>query len=203
MAQPIEKKVLLFLVLLIFVLLGVRPHADRLTWGLENLPVIIAVPLLLATHRRFEFTRLSYRLMAVHAVILMVGGYYTYAQVPLGEWVKDMLDLSRNHYDRLGHFAQGFVPAILAREILLRTSSLVRGKWLNFLVCCVCLAISAGYEIFEWLSALILGGGAEDFLGSQGDIWDAQMDMTLAFIGAVWALSFLSNFHDRCLRRQP
>lgn len=200
MAHPIEKKFLLFLVLLTFVLLGFQPHANRLTWGLENLPVMIAVPLLLATHRRFEFTKLSYRLMAVHAVILMIGGYYTYAQVPLGDWVKNALDLNRNHYDRVGHFAQGFVPAIMAREILLRTSTLVRGKWLNFLVCCVCLSISAGYELFEWSSALVFGGGADDFLGSQGDIWDAQIDMAMALGGAVLALCLLSKSHDRCLR---
>lgn len=201
MTRHTEACVLLICVILIFVLLGIHPRADRLTWVLENFPVMIAVPLLVATYKRFPLTSLAYRLIAVHALILMIGGYYTYAAVPLGDWIKDAFHLGRNHYDRVGHFAQGFVPAILAREILLRTSPLTRGKWLAFLVCSVCLAISAGYELFEWSSAMLFGSGSDDFLGTQGDVWDAQKDMTCALIGAVTALVTLSGLHDRHLEK--
>lgn len=197
----LEPKILLGLVIAIFILLGIRPKADRLTWALENLPVMIAVPLLVWTARCFPFTPLSYRLMAIHAVILMIGGYYTYAAVPAFDWLKESLNLSRNHYDRVGHLAQGFVPAMVAREILLRTSPLRPGKWLGFLVVCVCLAISAGYELFEWASALAFGGASDDFLGSQGDIWDAQTDMACALIGACVALLSLSRLQDRQLEK--
>jgi putative membrane protein len=138
-------------------------------------------------------------LLAVHAVILMVGGHYTYAEVPLGFWVRDALGLARNHYDRLGHFAQGFVPAILAREVLLRNTSLRRGGWLFFLVVCVCLAFSAFYELVEWWTALISGEGATAFLGTQGDVWDTQWDMCLALVGALTAQLLLARAHDRQL----
>ncbi len=186
---------------MIFILLGIHPRADRLTWFLENFPVMIAVPLLVFTYKRFPLTSLAYRLVAVHALILMIGGYYTYAAVPAFDWLKDALHLARNNYDRVGHFAQGFVPAILAREILLRTSPLTRGKWLAFLVCCISLAISAGYELFEWSSALLFGSGSDDFLGTQGDVWDAQKDMACALIGAVTALITLSGLHNRHLEK--
>ena len=194
---PIEPKVLLGLGLAMLVALGIDPRSDRLTWAAENFPVILAAPLLVATRRRFPLTPLAYRLLFLHAVVLMVGGYYTYALVPAGNWVRDALGLERNPYDRLGHFAQGFVPALLAREVLLRTSPLRRGKWLAFLAVCVCLAVSASYEIFEWQSAVWFGEGAEDFLGTQGDPWDAQWDMLLAGIGAVTSLLLLSRVHDR------
>jgi putative membrane protein len=165
---------------------GLHPY-DRFTWLLEVAPILLAVPMLVATRRRFPLTPLAYRLIFVHALILMVGGRYTYAEVPLGFWVKDTLGLARNHYDRLGHFAQGFVPAILAREILLRKTPLRRGAWLFFLVTAVCLSISAVYEMIEWWTALATGEAATAFLGTQGDPWDTQWDMFLALIGALTA----------------
>ncbi len=179
---------------------GINPY-DRFTWLLEVTPVLLGVPILVATHRRFPLTPLIYRLLFVHALILMLGGHYTYAKVPLGFWVQDLLHLARNHYDRVGHFAQGFVPAILAREILLRQSPLRPGKWLFFLVVCVCLAFSAFYELIEWWTALIMGQAADAFVGTQGDVWDTQWDMSLALIGAVAAQLLLSRLHDRALRQ--
>ncbi|HZN54156.1 MAG TPA: DUF2238 domain-containing protein [Candidatus Polarisedimenticolaceae bacterium] len=171
--------------------------ADRLTWALEVFPIVIAVPLLVATRRRFPLTTLAYVLIACHAAILMVGGRYTYAEVPLFNWIRDGLHLARNPYDRVGHFAQGFVPAIVAREVLLRKSPLRRGGWLFFLVTCVCLAISAVYELIEWTAAAASGSAADAFLGTQGDPWDTQKDMLLAGIGAVVAQLLLSRIHDR------
>jgi putative membrane protein len=175
---------------------GIAPH-DRLTWLLEVAPILIAVPVLVATARRFPLTPLAYRLIFVHALILMLGGHYTYAEVPLGDWVADALGLARNPYDRLGHLAQGFVPAIVVREILIRRSPLRPGKWLAFLVVCVCLAISAAYELVEWWSALLGGENADAFLGTQGDQWDTQWDMFTALVGAIAALALLSRYHDR------
>ena len=171
------------------------------TWILEVFPIFLAIPLLVATAKRFPLTPLAYRLLFVHALILMVGGHYTYAKVPLGFWVQDALHLGRNHYDRLGHLAQGFVPAIIAREVLLRRSPLQRGKWLFFLVTCVCLAVSASYELIEWLAALLGGSSADAFLGTQGDVWDTQWDMFMALVGAITALLLLSRVHDRQLER--
>jgi putative membrane protein len=182
-----------------FVLLvwsGIRPF-DQTTWILEVFPIFVAVPLLLATARRFPLTALAYRLIFVHALILMLGGHYSYAKVPLGFWMQDLFGFSRNHYDRIGHFAQGFVPAIIAREILIRRSPLQVGKWLFFIVLCVCLAISACYEFIEWWSALIGGSAAEAFLGTQGDPFDTQADMFMALIGATAAQLVLSRLHDR------
>ncbi len=179
---------------------GIEPH-DRITWVLEVFPVVLGFPILLATHRRFPLTPLLYWLLLAHALILVLGGHYTYARVPLGFWVQDLLGLARNHYDRLGHFAQGFVPAILAREVLLRTSPLRPGGWLFFLVACVCLAVSAGYEFLEWWSALLGGAAAHDFLGTQGDVWDTQWDMLLALLGALSAQLLLARTHDRALAR--
>ncbi len=179
---------------------GVAPH-DRLTWVLEVAPILIAAPILVATARRFPLTPLTYRLVFVHALILMLGGHYTYAEVPLGDWVADALGLLRNPYDRVGHFAQGFVPAIVVREILIRRSPLRPGKWLAFLVVCVCLAISAAYELVEWWSALIGGENADAFLGTQGDQWDTQWDMFMALVGAAAALALLGRYHDRQIAR--
>jgi putative membrane protein len=170
------------------------------TWMLEVFPIFLAVPILVATARRFPLTPLSYRLIFVHAVILMVGGHYTYAKVPLGFWMEHALHLARNNYDRIGHFAQGFVPAIIAREVLLRRTPLVRGKWIFFLVTCICLAISACYEFIEWGTAVIGGSSADAFLGTQGDVWDTQWDMFTALIGAITAQLLLSRVHDRQLR---
>ncbi len=185
----------------LFVALGIAPQTDRGTWAGEVAPVAIALPSLIATYRRFRFTDLAYRLMAVHAVVLMVGGYYSYAEVPLGFWVRDALDLSRNHYDRLGHFMQGFVPAIVARELLIRTSPLRAGRWLFALVTLSTLGISAFYELIEWWSAVLVADGAVAFLGTQGDVWDAQWDMFLALCGALTAQLVLGGAHDRALAR--
>jgi putative membrane protein len=174
---------------------------DRVTWWLEVAPVLIALPILIATRHRFPLTPLLYVLLFVHGLILILGGHYTYAQVPMGEWMKEAFGFARNHYDRIGHFAQGFVPAILAREILLRTSPLVRGKWLFTIVVAICLAFSAFYELIEWWTALIGGHGAEAFLGTQGDIWDTQNDMFQALLGAITAQLLLAGWHDRQLAR--
>ena len=183
----------------IFLWSVVSPH-DLMTWLLEVTPVMIAVVLILSTYRKHRLSALLYRLLFLHGVILMIGGHYTYALVPVGFWVQDLFDLTRNHYDRLGHLAQGFVPAILAREILLAYSPLVRGRWLGFLAVSCCLAFSAFYEILEWWAALSLGESADSFLGTQGDVWDTQWDMKLALIGAIAATALLAGVHDRSLR---
>jgi putative membrane protein len=179
---------------------GIAPY-ERPTWWLEVAPVILALPILFWTRRRFPLTPLAYGLIAVHAVILMVGGHYTYARVPFGFWLEHALDLSRNPYDRIGHFVQGFVPAILAREILLRCTPLKSGGWLSFIVVSICLAISACYEFLEWWTALIAGEGAVAFLGTQGDVWDTQWDMFMALLGATTSVLLLARVHDRALAR--
>lgn len=175
---------------------------DLFTWFLEVLPVLIVVPILGYTYPSFPLSRLAYVLIALHAVILMVGGHYTYAEMPLFSWLRDEFDLARNYYDRLGHVAQGFVPAIVAREILLRRSPLVRGRWLFFLVTCVCLAMSACYEFFEWWVALASGSDAVAFLATQGDVWDTQWDMFLAMCGAIAAQLMLGRVHDKSMQRR-
>jgi putative membrane protein len=197
-----ELPALAALTVLALVMSGTNPF-DRLTWFMETLPVMLGLPLLIATRRRFPLTPLVYRLLFAHGLILMLGGAYTYARVPLGFWLQDALDLSRNHYDRLGHLVQGFVPAMLAREILLRTTPLRPGGWLFFLVTCVVLAISASYEFIEWGAALAMGGEADGFLATQGDVWDTQWDMFLALLGALAAQSLLSRWHNRQLARLP
>lgn len=179
---------------------GIAPF-DRATWWMEVAPVLILAPLLIATHRRFPLTGLLQGLIALHALVLIVGGAWTYARVPFGFWLQDLLALDRNPYDRIGHFLQGAVPAIAAREILLRRQ-VVRGRgWLFFLVTCVGLAISALYELVEWRAALALGQGAEAFLGTQGDPWDTQSDMAMALLGALSAQGLLGRWHERLLRR--
>lgn len=190
----------LLAVLAVLLWSGIAPK-DRFTWWLEVAPALIGLPIVLLTHKRFPLTPLAYTLLAIHACILMVGGKYTYAEVPLGFWVRDLLGWTRNNYDRLGHLAQGFVPAIVAREILLRTSPLRRGKWLTFLVLCFCLALSAVYELVEWGTAVSTGTAADAFLGTQGDPWDTQEDMLMAGIGAALSLMLLSRFHDRQLAK--
>ena len=186
----------------VFVWSAVRPH-DYFTWLLEVAPAILAFVVLAATYQRLRFTQLVYSLCALHAIILMVGGHYTYAEVPLFNWMRDTFGLARNHYDRVGHLAQGFVPAIVTREILLRTSPLGPGKWLTTLVIAVCLAISALYELIEWGVAEATGTAAEAFLGTQGDVWDTQKDMALCLVGAVVALLTLTPTHDRALAALP
>lgn len=193
---------LLALVLAVLTWSAWQPR-DRLTWFLEVAPVLIALPLLIATRRRFPFTPLGYVLIALHAVILMVGGHYTYAEMPLFNWLRDTFELTRNHYDRVGHVAQGFFPAIIVREVLVRTSPLRPGRWLAFLTLCVCLAISAFYELIEWWVAIASGDAAVAFLATQGDVWDTQWDMFLALLGASASLLLLSELHDRQLRQLP
>lgn len=178
---------------------GVDPY-DRPTWVMETLPVVIALAVLLATYRRFPLTTLLYCLIFIHAVVLIAGGTYTYARVPFGFWLADILDVSRNPYDKIGHLFQGLVPALAAREILLRGRFVRRGKMLAFLVLSIVLAISAIYELIEWATALAFGEGAVEFLGTQGDPWDAQSDMFYALIGGCAALLALSGWHDRQLR---
>jgi putative membrane protein len=174
---------------------------DFMTWLLEVLPALIGFILLAMTRRRFPLTALAYGLILVHCVILMVGGHYTYAKVPLFDWFRAWFDFQRNNYDKLGHFAQGFVPAIVAREILLRRNVIVARGWLEFIVICICLAISAFYELIEWWVAVFSQEAAEAFLGTQGYVWDTQSDMMFALVGAIAALVLLSGTHDRQIDR--
>ena len=179
---------------------GRNPY-DRTTWLMEIAPILVALPLLTLTHRRFPLTTLLYVLIFVHAVILMVGGAYTYARVPIGQQFADWFGLQRNPYDKLGHFFQGFVPALVTREILLRQGFVKPGKMLGFIAISVALAISASYELIEWAAALALGQGADEFLGTQGDPWDTQSDMFCALVGAICAVLTLSGLQDRQIRR--
>ncbi|MBD3634825.1 MAG: DUF2238 domain-containing protein [Methylophaga sp.] len=200
--MSINREKLLWLMIVTASLLysAIDPVADRLTWLMEVLPVVIAIPLLLASHRAFPLTLITVRVIAVFALILIVGGHYTYAENPLFDWIQQEWDLARNHYDRLGHFVQGVVPAILGRELLLRTSPLQRGKWLFFLLCCVSLAVSACYEFIEWWVAEINQQAAESFLGTQGDNWDTQWDMFLALWGSILSQLSLAKAQDRQLK---
>jgi len=192
------KRAALIAVLAALAVSGIAPY-DRATWLLEVAPVLIAAPLLVATHRRFPLTPLLYILICAHALVLILGGAYTYARVPPGFWLQDLLGLERNPYDRIGHFMQGFVPVMIAREILLRGAYVTGRRMTAFLCLCVALAFSAFYELIEWAAALALGQGAQDFLGTQGDPWDTQADMFCALIGAALALALLSRLHDRQL----
>ena len=178
---------------------GIGPH-DYPTWLLEVSPAIIAAAILWYTRERFPLTRLVYILILIHCIILMIGGHYTYALVPLGDWVKEAFDQTRNNYDKIGHFAQGFIPAIIARELLIRLEVVPRPGWRDFLIVCLCLAISAFYELIEWWVALLSEEAAESFLGTQGYTWDTQSDMAWALFGAVLALVTLGTWHDRQLR---
>jgi putative membrane protein len=189
---------LLVVVAAALVVSGLGP-CDRLTWFLEVLPVLIAAPLLVATWRSFPLTPLAYWLIAIHALILILGGHYTYARVPLGFWIQDLFDFSRNHYDRIGHLMQGFGPAIIVRELLIRTSPLAPGKWLFTLVLFSVLGVSATYELTEWWAALAGGEAAGAFLGTQGDVWDTQWDMFLAGCGAIASQVVFERLHDRQL----
>jgi putative membrane protein len=178
---------------------AIHPY-DRTTWLMEVAPVLIAAPILLLTYRRFPLTPLLYVLISIHALVLIVGGAYTYARVPLGFWLQDWLGSERNPYDRIGHLMQGFVPALVAREILLRNGYIAGRRMAAFLSVCVALAVSASYELIEWWSALALGQGADDFLGTQGDPWDTQEDMFCALIGSILSVSLLSRLQDRQIR---
>ncbi|MFY9570766.1 MAG: DUF2238 domain-containing protein [Blastocatellia bacterium] len=198
--QPAGLRVIWFASAAVFIWSAIQPH-DYFTWLLEVIPAVAGAAVLLVTYRRFRFTTLVYTLIALHMIILMVGGHYTYAEVPIGQWIRDQFDLSRNHYDRLGHFAQGFVPAMISREVLLRLNVVKRGRWLFVLVVSVCLAISALYELVEWIVSAMTGSSGDAFLGTQGDVFDTQKDMAMAFIGALTALVSLSKLHDKQLAR--
>lgn len=189
---------LIFVVSLIWSVVNPR---DLFTWFLEVLPAVIGLIVIVFTYNRFRLTNLIYILVLLHAVILMIGGHYTYAEMPVFNWLKDTFHLARNYYDRLGHFAQGFIPAIIVREILLRKAGLRRGKLLSFIIISICLAISATYELIEWGVAEATGSAAEAFLGTQGDVWDTQWDMFLALGGAITSLLTMSNLHDKFLKK--
>ena len=188
----------LWLVTYFLVLLwsGINPK-DYFTWLLEVFPALIGFTIIAATYNKFRLTPLTYILILIHSIILMVGGHYTYAEVPLFNWLRDSFGMARNNYDKIGHLAQGFIPAIIAREILLRKNIVTQKGWLSFIVICICLAISALYELIEWWAALLSGEAAEAFLGTQGYIWDTQSDMAIALLGAILALALLSRVHDK------
>lgn len=179
---------------------GIAPK-DYFTWLLEVAPALLGFLAVVATYRKFPLTPLVYTFILIHCIILMVGGHYTYAEVPLFDWLRDTFGLERNNYDKVGHFAQGFVPALIARELFIRKSIVNHGAWRNFLIVCFCLALSAFYELIEWWVAVASGESAEAFLGTQGYVWDTQSDMALALLGAVLALALLSKAHDRQLLR--
>jgi len=200
MSYKSTPKALLAAVAIVFIWSVVGCH-DIYTWFLEVLPAVIGIPVLIWLYPRLRFTNLVYGLIAIHAGILMVGGHYTYALMPVFEWIKQWLHLDRNYYDRLGHFAQGFVPAFIAREVLLRVTRLERGKMLSYLVFSCCMAISALYELFEFAAAKITGTAADAFLGAQGDVWDTQWDMTWCLIGATCMLLVFQKVHDRALEK--
>jgi putative membrane protein len=197
----LEAKIWFYLVSVTLILSGLDPVADRLTWWLETTPALIGLIVLSLTRAQFPLTNISYRLIAVFSLILIFGGHYTYAENPLFNWIQEQWALERNYYDRLGHFFQGVVPAMVGREILLRTSPLERGKWLFFILCTISLAISAFYELIEWWVALMSGEAADAFLGTQGDNWDTQWDMFLALTGSILAQLFLSKNQDRQLKQ--
>jgi putative membrane protein len=179
---------------------GIEPF-ERTTWILEVFPVLIGVPLLLWLDNKHKVTMLLFVLIVLHCLVLIYGGAYSYARAPMGFWLRDIFQFSRNPYDRIGHFMQGFVPAMLAREVLLRSAKIASRKYLFFLCVSVCLAFSAFYELIEWAAALILGQGADEFLGTQGDVWDTQWDMFMALVGALSALIILSRIHDQQLNK--
>lgn len=201
-APPHKLVITLLVITLLLLAWSAYYPKEWVTWALEVFPAVFGIALLGWSYRRFPLTPLVYILIAIHMAILIIGGHYTYAEVPIGNWARDQFDLSRNHYDRLGHIAQGFVPAMITREILLRCSPLRRGGWLFFLVLCVCLAVSAVYELLEWAVAEISEAGSQSFLGTQGDVWDTQKDMALCFFGAALALVTLSKLHNRQLDRR-
>jgi putative membrane protein len=199
-----KKSIFLWFTIFFAVLIwsGINPH-DYYTWLLEVSPALIGLAILAATYKRFQLTELTYWLILIHCIILMVGGHYTYARVPLFNWIRDTFELSRNHYDKVGHFAQGFIPAVIIREILIRKSPVTSGKWLFFIVVSICLALSAFYEFIEWWVAVLSGTAAEAFLGTQGYVWDTQSDMFLALLGSIISLIVFGKLHDRLLLEVP
>lgn len=189
---------LLAVVVAVILWSGIAPK-DRMTWWLEVSPALIGLAALAVLRKKFRFTPLLQTLIALHMILLAVGGHYTYAEVPLGDWIRDALNLGRNHYDRLGHFAQGFVPALIAREVILRREIVPVRRWIGFFAVCTAMTISALYELIEWIAAAIYGQNADAFLGGQGDVWDTQKDMACALVGAVCALVFFSRWQDQQL----
>jgi len=199
MSRQVVLPVLAGVIVILLLVSGWHPF-DRATWWMEVAPVLIALPLPVLTRDRFPLTPLLYALIFIHATILIAGGAYTYARVPLGFWLQGMFDLGRNPYDKIGHFAQGLVPMLLAREVLLRKGYVAGRRIAGFLSICFAMAVSAWYELIEWGAALAIGQGADEFLGTQGDIWDTQSDMFMAFLGATSAYVLLSRLHDRQIR---
>ena len=192
---------LLAIFLIVFIWSAIDPK-DYFTWILEVMPAIIGLIILVFTYKRFKFTNLVYGLILIECIILMVGGHYTYAEVPLFDWIKNTFDLSRNSYDKVGHLAQGFIPAMIAREIFIRNQVINSRTWMNVIIVAICMAISVAYELIEWLVAELTGESAESFLGTQGYIWDTQSDMLYATIGAILALLTLSKIHDRQIKNE-
>lgn len=203
MAKPIRfpHALLLGAVIVVFTWSGYQPY-DRLTWWLEIIPGLIGLIILAATYQRFRFTTLTYTLIGLHICILCVGGHYTYAREPVFNWLRELFHWQRNDYDRLGHFAQGFVPAMIARELFVRLRVLARKRWMPFLIICVCLGISASYEFIEWWTALFSGSASTEFLATQGDVWDTQEDMFMALIGATCAVLFMPRWQDAQIAAQ-
>lgn len=185
--------------ILVLIWSAIHPH-DYFTWFLEVAPFLIALAVIVVMYKRFPLSDLLYTLIALHAIVLMIGGHYTYAEVPLFNWLRDIGIFARNNYDKIGHFVQGFVPAIVIREILLRTSPLKRGKWLSFIVASIALAVAAMYELLEWWVSVASGSAGDSFLGTQGYVWDTQSDMLLCLIGAIVSLTVLSRLHDRSMK---
>ena len=197
MKSNIKFHLILLAILLSILIWSVINPKDLFRWFLEVLPVLIGAMVLIYIYPKYKFSNFVYVLITIEAIILIVGGHYTYAEMPVFNWIRDTLGLSRNYYDRLGHFAQGFIPAIIAREVLIRNEVISKKKYLFFIVICVCLAISASYELIEFGVAKFTGNSAEAFLGTQGDIWDTQWDMLMALIGSITSLSLLSTYHDK------
>lgn len=197
MKSNIKFHLILLAILLSILIWSVINPKDLFTWFLEVLPVLIGVMVLIYIYPKYKFSNFVYVLITIEAIILIVGGHYTYAEMPVFNWIRDTFGLSRNYYDRLGHFAQGFIPAIIAREVLIRNEVISKKKYLFFIVICICLAISASYELIEFGVAKFTGNSAEAFLGTQGDIWDTQWDMLMALIGSITSLSLLSTYHDK------
>lgn len=192
------KKVMLAVFFIALIISGIKPH-DYFTWFLEVVPALIALAILAATYKKFQFSNFVYGLILFHSIILMIGGHYTYALTPIGFWLQDFFDFSRNHYDRFGHFIQGFVPALAARELIIRKNIIPSRKWMNFFIIFTILGFSAFYEFFEWGMSLATGESATAFLGTQGDVWDTQWDMFMCFIGSALALLIFSKLHDKII----
>ncbi len=195
-------KLIYTLLILIFLLLiwsAINPF-DYFTWFLEVLPALIGIVILIFTFNTFRFTNLIYLLVFIHCVILVIGGHYTYAEVPLFDWIQDVFNQTRNNYDKVGHFAQGFIPAMITRELLIRKDVIHKKGWLNFIIVCIVMAISVTYEFIEWGVSLVTGDGGDSFLGTQGYIWDTQSDMLYATIGSIFAVLFLSKYHNKMLK---